>query len=250
MNDHSSSHFVSWLIHRQTLLGMEGANALADSAGVSKAIIDKMLGAGSLRGIGRSARSALARSLRITVRDLESIASGQIEWINDAQQVDWDRHTPDSMRAVAPASQPRLYEARWCTPAHGVPLVGNLVEGGLAQFFETNPSDATERLPVRYSGAPDAFALMATCPIESYPAGAALVFRALPPGQLENGQMALLCGAEGIVDGMVCQVMTREQQTLKIKSTLNKEVDVPLETVLRAAVVLAAHLSGVERADV
>jgi len=248
MNDHSSSHFVSWLIHRQALLGMEGADALADSAGVSNAVIEKMLGTGSLRGIGRSARSALARSLRITVRELESIASGEIEWINDAQQVDWDRHTPDSMRAVRPASQALSYEARWCKPAHGVPVVGSLVEGGLARFYESNPSDAAERLPVRYSGAPDAFALMATCPIEPYPAGAALVFRGLPPGQLESGQMALICGAE-VVEGMVCQVIERQQQNLKIKSTENAEIDVPLETVLRAAVVLAAHLSGAERAD-
>jgi len=249
MNDHSSSHFVSWLIHRQALLGMEGADALADSAGVSNAVIEKMLGTGSLRGIGRSARSALARSLRITVRELESIASGEIEWINDAQQVDWDRHTPDSMRAVRPASQALSYEARWCKPAHGVPVVGSLVEGGLARFYESNPSDAAERLPVRYSGAPDAFALMATCPIQPYPVGAALVFRGLPPGQLESGQMALICGAEGIVEGRVCQVVSREDQTLKIKSTLDAEMDIALETVLRAAVVLAAHLSGAERAD-
>src|SRR4051794_29366804 len=116
------ARLTEWLRHRQDLLGMASAEDLAEAAAISPGTITTILQTGTLRHVGRSARSWLARALKVTVRDLEALASGRIDWIDDSRMVDFDRLAPAPLRIARESIADNLHPIP-CRPEVGIPIV-------------------------------------------------------------------------------------------------------------------------------
>src|SRR6185437_6552317 len=92
------STFQKWLAHRAGSIGLSWPQGVADAAGVSAALLNSIGDTGNLRNIGRGARGYLARALQISVRELEALADGEIQWIDDGRIVAIDRLSPGIAR--------------------------------------------------------------------------------------------------------------------------------------------------------
>src|SRR5947209_188281 len=95
-----------WLLHRQQVLGLDSSESLSDASGISAATLDAIVARGTLAGVGRSLRGALARALKVTVRDLEALDEGLVEWIADGRVIDLDSLAPSHMRLAVSAPTP------------------------------------------------------------------------------------------------------------------------------------------------
>ena len=233
--------FGQWLAHRAALLGIGSHAQLADAAGLPPEAIEAAA-TGSLGRVGRSARAWLARTLEVTVRDLEALAAGRIDWIADDQRVQFDRYAPAALRitprpsAVAPVAQP-------CGGNRGVPVVGRIVAGGRVEFFSEFAAPDGPRLPLHFRSAPDAFALHASVGNGAFPNETSLVFRALPPGELVDDEIALLTRSDANGESQVCHVRKAGPMQLRLLSPGGSSCGDMLSTeiIVRAARVIGTH---------
>ncbi|HWE03510.1 MAG TPA: hypothetical protein VG326_13985 [Tepidisphaeraceae bacterium] len=185
-------NWSDWLSHRAALLSLSWPQGVADASGVSAAMLMMIRETQTLRGLGRSARGYLARSLKVSLRELEALAAGEIDWIADDRVLDIDRVSPHSIRpidlgrALAVASSAR----------QGVPILGRILETGMIEHFEAWATEDGPRIAIRYPGVPDAFALELAGDLRPYVRGECLVFQTVPPGELADGEPALLTADE------------------------------------------------------
>ena len=222
------------------MLGLSSHDALADVCGVPSSTINAIIERSSLAQVGRSFRAYLARALEITVRDLEALACGKIEWIADDHRVDAARLTPSALRtdprasAVASAAVP-------CPAGQGVPVLGRIDYNGRADLLEDFSSETLARLPVRYRGSPDAFA-MRTSSLADYPRNATLIFRGLPPGQLPDRQPALITRGDADGESLFCYIEREGDLSLRLISPAGEAGPlVPMEMIVRAARVIGTY---------
>src|SRR5690349_2127518 len=94
----SKSRLAEWLAHRERLLSIPSHDALAEAAGVRAEAVARAAGRGTLAGVGRGTRALLARALKVSLRDLEGLASGRRDWIDDDRLVELDRLAPGYVR--------------------------------------------------------------------------------------------------------------------------------------------------------
>lgn len=208
-----------WLIHRSALLGLNWPEGVAEAAGISPDALRAVGEHQTLSGIARSARGYLARALKVSVRDLESLAAGRVGWIDDARQVDRDRTSPGVAIEIP------------CALAVGVPIVGRIISDGRVEQDDRPPQDQ-RRLPIRYKGAPDAFALELMQDLGDFRGGTLLIFQPAPPGELREGELALLSRAE--------MEVRKIDKVVGLSLRVGSNV-VPLEDVLRAGRVIGVR---------
>jgi hypothetical protein len=234
-----------WIIHREALLGIGSHDTLAEICGVARSAIGAIIERDSLAQVGRSVRAYLARGLEITVRDLEALAEGKIDWIADGHRIDAARLTPSALRTDPRAAA--LAPAPHASPlGQGVPILGRIDADGRVEFLEDWSSEALARLPVRFRGSPDAFALRTTS-LADYPRGVTLVFRGAPPGQLPDRQPALITRSDADGESLFCYVEHEGDLSLRLISTAGEAGPlVPLEAIVRAARVIGTHGMGNE----
>jgi hypothetical protein len=230
----------AWIIHREQLLEIASHDALADVCGVPRSTIHTIADCNSLTHVGRSVRAYLARALEVTVRDLEALAGGKIDWIADDHRVDAARLTPSALRtdprvaAIAPA-------AIQCSSSQGVPVLGRIDCDGRAELLDDVASETLARLPVRYRGSPDAFALR-TSSLADYPPDATLIFRGVPPGQLPDGHSALITRGDADGECLFCYIEREGNLSLRLISPAGEAGPlVPMEMIVRAARVIGTY---------
>jgi hypothetical protein len=239
---HSRGTFIRWLDHRQALLGFASREALAEASGIAPATMRRIVERGSLQRVSRSARGYLARSLEVSLRDLEELAAGKVAWIADGQRVNWSRWTSDCLRLSRPDRREENNGPMAVPTARGVPIVGRIIPGGAAHLLEESAWGDVPRLPVRYKGAPDAFALRAQGQIDRFAADVTIVFRGLPPGELCAGEASLFTRADGDGETLLCQVeQVRDGQLYFQRADQTGPSQIPLELIHRAARVIGEH---------
>ena len=229
-----------WLPHRARILGMTWPAGVCEASGVGSETINLIVSSGSLSSANRSARGLLARALKVSLRDLEELTAGRKVWIADTHRVDWDRITFSSQRCVDAS---RAVPAA-CAPGSGVAVVGRVsLEFGV-EFASEQFAPEAVRLAVRYPNAPDAFALELAASVPPYAAGTLLVLEALPPGQIQAGELTLICWGGGRAESMLCFPTFDPQQMLNLRDAVSgsqRSAHVHLCDVLRAARVIGAH---------
>lgn len=241
------SSLSAWLAHRETLLGLKSHDDLAEAACIPRRSLDAMIERGMHSRIGRSARAYLARALEVTVRDLEDLAAGKIDWISDSRRVDWKRVTPDCLRIARAQTPLDVTTAVACAIDRGIPIVGRISANGTAEFLH-DPSQDIPRLPLRIAGAPDAFALTVTAALAGVPAGAAILFKGLPPGELRHGELALVTIADGDERSLFCHVEHDKDLRLRLISPMGEPGPmVPMESIVRAARAIGIHADNASR---
>jgi hypothetical protein len=181
-----------WLRHRAGLLSLSWPQGVSEISGVPVAALNLIQRRQTLRGLGRSARGYLARALKVSVRELEAIGAGRIDWIADNRVLDLDRLTPNSARPIDRAAGAAVASSLHC----GVPILGRILETGLVEHFDGWTPEDGRRIAVRYPGVPDAFALELEIDLPPYVAGGCLVFQTIPPGEVADGEFALLTSDE------------------------------------------------------
>lgn len=190
-----------WLKHRARVIGLSWPDGVADAAGIAPATLTRVDRDSALGPIGRGARSYLARTLKVSVRELEAIAAGKIDWIDDARQVDLDRFSPGVPTSPVPRAMP-LH----CARDRGIPRVGRIVAGGIVEPLETHAPEDQPRLALRYRDHPDAYAMRLAVDIPPWRTGVCLVFAPTAPGDLSRDQRALLSGIARDIDTLLCHV--------------------------------------------
>ncbi|MDB5331605.1 MAG: hypothetical protein JWP03_2756 [Phycisphaerales bacterium] len=229
-----------WVLHRARALGMPTAGALADESGIALQTVEALLEAGTLARVGRSARGYLARALKVSLRDLESLDAGSAQWIPDARRVDLDRLSPAVARPrLAPAPQ-----AAPCAAGRGIPVYGRIMERGAVEHFDDwTPLDG-RRLRVRYPGIPDAFALELAADVPPHHSGTSLAFQILAPAELQPGELALLTRGDSLAETRLCEIERIDSNTLHLLAPAELRVPLPpaaLGDILRAGRILGAH---------
>ncbi|HWE93725.1 MAG TPA: hypothetical protein VG269_07090 [Tepidisphaeraceae bacterium] len=229
-----------WVLHRARALGMPTAGALADESGIALETVEAMLEAGSLNRVGRSARGYLARALKVSLRDLESLDAGSAQWIPDARRVDLDRLSP----AVARSLPVAIPQAIACAAGRGMPVFGRITEGGAVEHCDDwTPLDG-RRLRVRYPGIPDAFALELAVDVLPHYAGASLAFQVIAPAGLQPGELALLTRGDSLAETRLCEIERIDADILHLLAPSELRVPFPpaaVGVILRAGRILGAH---------
>ena len=165
-----------------------------------------------LAGASRSARAYLARALKVSVRELEALAAGRIQWINDERRVDFDRLCATKKRP----SHDKIPTAKSCDATKGIPILGRVLESGTVEHFDYWTPEEGRRVPVRYPGLPDVFSLELTCDVPPFMKGQCLVFQPILPGEIRDGELMLVT----LSDRELCRVYHTNETTLRLQSAL------------------------------
>jgi hypothetical protein len=205
------STLQDWITHRARIVGLAWPEGVADASGVSSFLLTSIGATGNLRRLGRGARGYIARALRVSVRELEALAEGKIDWIDDRKLVDVNRLSP-GVTITAPAT----VIATPIPSSRGVPVLGRILPNGHVENFDNWTPEDGRRLAVRYTGVPDAFALELTCDAPPYRAGAALVFQTIAPGELRDDEFALITRGNLEGEAIFCTVIRETPMSLRL----------------------------------
>ena len=139
------SRLNQWLDHRMEVMGIGSWKDLAEYSGVSETALQDVNIVGSLATLNRSERRWLATGLRVSLRKLEQLDNGDIEWIRDDHVVDADvRGRPMPWQEDDSAYWvPK--EVR--SEDRGTPVVGRIRSNGIADPDENWQEEWGRRLP-------------------------------------------------------------------------------------------------------
>jgi hypothetical protein len=179
------SRLIQWLDHRREVVGLETWKELAEDSGLPPDALHDVQVMQSVQVLERSQRRWLAAALRVSLRKLEELDCGEIDWIDDDHVVDIDvQGRPRPGREDDPA-----YWASRETRADesGTPLVGRIRANGAAEPDEDWHQEWGRRLPARFGKGRDIYAL------EIEGVGQFFVFRNVPPWEFREGAAAIYC---------------------------------------------------------
>ena len=177
------SKLTQWLDHRMEVVGLENRKDLSEYSGVSEDALEDMNTVGSLTLLSRSERRWLAAALRVSLRKLEQLDSGEIESIRDDHVVDVDvrgrplpRHEDD----------PAYWTPKEVKPEdRGTPLVGRIRSNGTAEADEDWQEEWGRRVPARFGKGFDIYAM------EIEGTQQCVVFHNIPAWEFREGEAAL-----------------------------------------------------------
>lgn len=185
------SRLVQWLDHRMEVVGLDRLKDLAELSGVSLQTLRDLRMYGTLDMLSRSERRKLAAALRVSLRKLEQLNEGEIDWIDDADVYDADmsaRPRPNQ------EEDPNYWAPRQIAPEdRGTPLIGRVRSSGEAEPDEDWQEEWGRHLPKRFGKARDIYAL------ELEGLGRSVVLRNIPPWEFREGNATVYCwnGWEG-----------------------------------------------------
>lgn len=233
---------MKWLQHRCQLAGVPTQQELAEVSGISLRTISKIFTEGTIAKTERSTKMWLARTLKVSVRDLENLDAGEVKWIDDDRVVEWEQ--PYGLRGLG--QKPKLNVAGADAERRGVPVIGRVTAGGVVESFEFAPDDVY-RLPVEMPECPSAFALEITgdsmTPL--YQPGECVILRPIPREQMRDGEDAMI-QLDGGEDGKSCfkRLVLLGDNKIRLLS-LNpkyKPRDVAFENVVRVGRVIGKYV--------
>jgi hypothetical protein len=187
------SRFIQWLDHRRDVVGFEKRIDLSEYSVVSEDALRHVNTVGSLTVLDRSQRRWLAAALRVSLRKLEQLNSGEIEWINDDHVVDADVRGRPLARQE---DDPNYWIPIETKPEdRGTALVGHIRSNGVAEPDEDWQEEWGRCLPARFGKGYDTYAM------EIEGTRQCVVFRNIPAWELREGDAAIYawdgCAAKG-----------------------------------------------------
>jgi hypothetical protein len=179
------STLALWLDHRMDVVGIDQRKDLAEYSGLQQETIHDLFAYGRLGALNRSERRSLAGSLRVSLRKLEQLDEGAIEWIED-------RHVYDAGMPGRPLPSQENDPAYWMPKEanpedRGTPLVGSIRSSGQAEPDEDWQEEWGRHIPQRFGKGHNVYAL------ELASTGQAVVFRNVPPWEFREGPAAAYC---------------------------------------------------------
>jgi len=238
------SRFLEWLQHRTQLAGLNTQQDLADASGVSMRVITRIYATGTVAKAERSTKLWLARALKVSVRDLEKLDSGNVKWIPDDRVVEWEQ--PFGLKGLesgTTTAQIRATDGQ----DRGVPVLGKVTAGGAVESFtfDRDPEDV-RRLPIELPDCPSAFALEidgdSMTPL--YQPGECVILRPVPREELHDGEDALI-QLDGGEDGKSCfkRVVVVGEGKIRLLSLNSKyaPLDVLFENIARVGRVVGKY---------
>lgn len=180
------SRLLEWLDHRKDVVGLETWKDLAEYSGVSLQVLDEVRASQTLSYINRSERRCLAAALRVSLRKLEQLSDGTIDWIEDSYVYDVDtRRRPSADREECDAVFSMLKDVQ--PGDRGTPVVGHITRSGRAEADEEWQEDWGKRLPARFGRGQGIYAM------EVEGMDRCVVFRNVAPWEFRTGQAAIYC---------------------------------------------------------
>jgi len=179
------SKLTQWLDHRMEVVGLNRWKDLSDYSGVPHQTIRDMNTCGSLDVLSRSDRRLLAATLRVSLRKLEQLNDGQIDWIED-------KHVYDVGSQGRPAPWQENDPAYWIPKEvmpedRGTPVIGSIRANGTAEPDEAWQEEWGRHIPQRFGKGKDIYGL------ELEGVGQSIVFRNIPPWEFRDGPAAVFC---------------------------------------------------------
>jgi hypothetical protein len=140
---------------------------------------------GSLLVLGRSDRRSLAAALRVSLRKLEQLDAGSIDWIED-------KHIYDVGTIGRPTpwqdSDPAYWVPKESKPEdRGTPLIGRIRASGKAEPDEDWQQEWGRHIPRRFGKGHDIYGL------ELEATGQSVVLRNIPFWEFREGMAAVYC---------------------------------------------------------
>ena len=179
------SKLTEWLDHRMDVVGLNRWKDLSEYSGVPYGTIREMNTCGSLDVLSRSERRRLAASLRVPLRKLELMDSGEIDWIEDKNIYDVateGRPTPWQ------ESDPAYWVPKETKPEdRGTPVIGSIRANGAAEPDEAWQEDSGRHIPQRFGKGKDIYGL------ELEGVGQSIVLRNIPPWEFREGLATIYC---------------------------------------------------------
>jgi hypothetical protein len=179
------SRLIQWLDHRREVVGLENWKDLAELYGVSLQTLSDVQTYHTLNMVNRSERRLLAGALRVSLRKLEQLDGGDIDWIDDTHVFD-----PDVRSRALPwqENDPAYWIPKETRPEdRGTPLLGRIKATGQAETDEDWQEEWGRHLPARFGKGYDIYAL------EVEGVGQSIVFRNIPPWEFREGPAAVYC---------------------------------------------------------
>ena len=134
------------------LLGIRNQPELAELSGISSRTISRLYETGTIKDANRSTSLWLARTLKVSVRDLEALDSGKISTIPDERIVEWDSRAMGVQAADALKITP-------VADMDGVPIIGRVAAGGMVESILDDEGEVGKRLPLKFPGTSNVYAL-------------------------------------------------------------------------------------------
>ena len=179
------SKLTQWLDHRMDVVGVESWKDLSKQSGVAQNDLQDAKANETLDGLSRSERRLLAAVLRVSVRRLEQLNEGRVDWIED-------EHVYDAIARGRPLPaqerDPDYWKPKEIQPEdRGTPLVGRIRASGKAEPDEEWNEEYGRFVPRRFGKGHDIYALE----IEGEPK--TVVLRNIPPWEFREGKAAVYC---------------------------------------------------------
>lgn len=179
------SRLVQWLDHRMEVVGLDRLKDLSQLSGVSLQTLRDLRAYGTLQMLNRSERRLLAGALRVSLRKLEQLGAGGLDWIEDAHV--YDAGAP-SRPPPTQEDDPAYWMPRETEPQErGTPLIGRVRAGGEAEPDEDWQEEWGRHIPKRFGKGRDIYALELECADEC------VVLRNIPAWEFREGQAAVYC---------------------------------------------------------
>jgi hypothetical protein len=225
----NATSLADWMKHRSALLGLAWPGGVAKASGVSHGSLDRLASDGNIAAISRSTLGYVARTMKVSVRELERFAAGRISWIDDARIFDLDRLSA----ASSPSPRVTIPPPLTCPVNRGTPILGRILSPAVIEPFDFLIIEDVMRIPIRYPGLPDVFAMEWRRAAEGADQSGVLVFLPLPPGEILIDDQVLLTHGCGEVVTEFVMIAKKTSAALHIASK-----HIPLENTHRAARVI------------
>jgi hypothetical protein len=179
------SKLTQWLDHRMDVVALYTWKDLSEHSGVPHQTICDLHACGSLDPLSRSERRSLAASLRVSLRRLEHLDDGQIEWIED-------NHFYDAGSQSRPLPWQENDPAYWIPKEtkpedRGTPIIGSIRSNGQAEPDDDWQEEWGRHIPQRYGKGHDIYAL------DLDRSSQCVVFRNSPPWEFSEGKAVVYC---------------------------------------------------------
>jgi hypothetical protein len=150
------SKLTQWLDHRMEVVGIETWKDLSEYSGVPQEALRDMNTCGSRLVLSRSERRMLAATLRVSLRRLEQLDDGQIDWIEDS-------HFYDVGVQGRPSPSQENDPAYWFPKEtqledRGTPVIGSIRSSGKAEPDDDWQEESGRFIPLRYGKGKDIYA--------------------------------------------------------------------------------------------
>jgi SOS-response transcriptional repressor LexA len=188
---------LSWLLHRMELVGIRSQTELAEVSGVSLRTVNRIFSERSFAGIERSTRLWLARTLKVSVKDLDRLERGEIDTIADDRIIEWEH----AAQGRTNRGDPNLIPVG--DQENGIPIMGRVAAGGMVESYEDWDADNGKRLPIKFAGAEGVYALeiVGDSMSPNYLPGEFVILQNIATTDLRDGEDAMV-QLDGSGDGL------------------------------------------------